>query len=174
MKKFSRAVLAASVSVTLSLSVVVPAQAETGASYEEVTTSTVSSTFDTEDPEAGLSSELDVESSSKEEDDAEFEQSSQGERIALGLGISAALLAAIAGGVFWAVQQGIIPNPLPGMIPSPKAPAPAPKPAPAPAYYSRCADVWNALGRPIYPSDPGFRSKFDRDGDGVGCERDPR
>ena len=45
---------------------------------------------------------------------------------------------------------------------------------PAPASFTRCADVWNALGRPIYAGEPGFRSKFDRDGDGVGCERDPR
>ncbi|HIX79945.1 MAG TPA: excalibur calcium-binding domain-containing protein [Candidatus Corynebacterium faecipullorum] len=37
-----------------------------------------------------------------------------------------------------------------------------------------CADVWNALERPIYPSDQGFLSKFDDDGDGVGCEIDPR
>src|SRR5699024_6900185 len=61
------------------------------------------------------------------------------------------------------------------------APAPAPKTNPAPVHrpapavgYQNCVDVWNKLGRSIYPRDAGFQSKFDRDGDGVGCERDPR
>ena len=39
-----------------------------------------------------------------DEDDAEFQQSSEGEMIALGVGITAAVLAAAAGGVYWAVQ----------------------------------------------------------------------
>src|SRR5699024_3026170 len=111
--------------------------------------------------------------------------------------VIAGVAAAIGGGVHWAVQQRIIPNPLPGIMPNPAAPkkpqvkkavakpAPAPKPAPkakpapvrraAPAVaYQNCTDVWNRLGRSIYPRDAGFQSKFDRDGDGVGCERDPR
>ncbi|WP_080796484.1 hypothetical protein [Corynebacterium pacaense] len=39
-----------------------------------------------------------------------------------------ALIAAVGGGALWAVQQGLIPNPLPGVIPGPPAPAPAPEP----------------------------------------------
>ena len=109
-----------------------------------------------------------------------------------------ALAGLIAGGVYWAVQQRMIPNPLPGIIPNPPAPAPAPAPGPAPApapaprpapapprvmapaparvtaSYANCTAVWNSIGRPIRSGDPGFMSKFDRDGDGVGCERDPR
>ena len=109
--------------------------------------------------------------------------------------VIAGVAAAIGGGVHWAVQQRIIPNPLPGIIPNPPAPkkpqvqkavakpapAPAPKANPAPVHrpapavgYRDCKDVWNKLGRSIYPRDAGFQSKFDRDGDGVGCERDPR
>ena len=95
------------------------------------------------------------------------------------------VLGLIGGGIFWALQQNLInipglpnpfapkPAPAPAPAPAPQPvpkPAPAPAPQPAPASYGRCLDVWNALGRPIYPSDPGFRSKFDRDGDGVGCE----
>lgn len=34
--------------------------------------------------------------------------------------------------------------------------------------------VWNALNRPIYRNDAGYRSAHDRDNDGVGCETDPR
>ena len=109
--------------------------------------------------------------------------------------VIAGVAAAIGGGVHWAVQQRIIPNLLPGIIPTPPAPkkpqvqtavakpapAPAPKTNPAPVHrpapavgYQNCVDVWNKLGRSIYPRDAGFQSKFDRDGDGVGCERDPR
>ncbi len=40
--------------------------------------------------------------------------------------------------------------------------------------YKNCTDVWNKLGRPIYPSDPGWQQKFDADKDGVGCEVRPR
>lgn len=121
------------------------------------------------------------------------EGSSDAEIIA-GVVVIAGVAAAIAGGLHWAVQQRIIPNPLPGIIPNPPAqkkasvnkpvakpapkkvvakPAPSPNPAPS-ATYKNCTDVWNKLGRSIYRNDPGFQSKFDRDGDGVGCERDPR
>lgn len=55
------------------------------------------------------------------------------------IGVVAAI-AVLAGGAFWAIQQGLIPNLAPGLIPGPApkpaprpAPAPAPKPAPAPA-----------------------------------------
>lgn len=37
-----------------------------------------------------------------------------------------------------------------------------------------CKDVWDKLGRPIYPSDPGWQQEFDADKDGVGCEVRPR
>lgn len=68
------------------------------------------------------------------------------------------------------------------------APQPAPAPAPivetAPAesveeaaeqpaqnvYYQNCTAVKAAGAAPIYPGDPGFQSKFDRDNDGIGCE----
>lgn len=107
---------------------------------------------------------------------------------------------AIAAGVTWAVGQGLIPNPLPGIIPGPPAPAPepapapvpvaAPEPAPAPApapvaaqapapapvstAYPNCRAVWDALGRPIRSYEDGFQSKLDADGDGIGCESRPR
>lgn len=112
-------------------------------------------------------------------------------------------IAALAGGAFWAIQQGLIPNPAPGLIPGPApkpapapaprpapkpAPAPAPKPAPRPApaparpapapapakTYANCRAVWNDLGRPIRRNEPGYGSHLDRDGDGVGCEKRPR
>lgn len=41
------------------------------------------------------------------------------------------------------------------------------------ATYANCLEVWNALGRPITKNDPGYSKKFDRDGDGVGCENPP-
>ncbi|MDR1188571.1 MAG: excalibur calcium-binding domain-containing protein [Bifidobacteriaceae bacterium] len=44
-------------------------------------------------------------------------------------------------------------------------------------YYENCADVWNRLGRPITPDDPGYRAghgALDANGDGEGCETDPR
>ena len=140
-------------------------------------------------------------------DPNKVEEGSSDLEIIAGVAVIAGVVAAIAGGVHWAVQQRMIPNPLPGIIPNPPAPKkaavkkavakPAPKPAakpvakPAPAKqavakpapaprpaqtatYKNCTDVWNKLGRSIYARDAGFQSKFDRDGDGVGCERDPR
>src|SRR5699024_7218793 len=86
--------------------------------------------------------------------------------------VIAGVAAAIAGGVHWAVQQRIIRSPPPGIMPTPPAPKrprvqravakPAPGPAPkanpapvrrpAPAVgYQSCTDVWNKLGRSIYP-----------------------
>jgi endonuclease YncB( thermonuclease family) len=47
------------------------------------------------------------------------------------------------------------------------APAPAP---PAAVYYQNCTEVRAAGAAPIHAGDPGWQSKFDRDGDGVGCE----
>lgn len=43
--------------------------------------------------------------------------------------------------------------------------------------YANCREVWDVLGRPIYPSDPGYTAgprKLDGNSDGVGCEQDPR
>ncbi|MPY11198.1 DUF1524 domain-containing protein [Arthrobacter sp. KR32] len=52
----------------------------------------------------------------------------------------------------------------------PVAPAPAPvAPAPAPVY-ANCDAVRAAGAAPIYAGTPGFQPKFDRDGDGVGCD----
>ena len=62
-------------------------------------------------------------------------------------------------------------KPAPPKTVSPPKPTPPPVAAPV---YANCTDVWNRLGRSIYPSDPGFQAKFDRDGDGIGCEEDPR
>jgi beta-lactam-binding protein with PASTA domain len=53
------------------------------------------------------------------------------------------------------------------------AAAPAPGPAPAPpasAYYANCDAVRAAGAAPIHRGDPGYSSKLDRDGDGIGCE----
>jgi Excalibur calcium-binding domain/Protein of unknown function (DUF1524) len=51
---------------------------------------------------------------------------------------------------------------------------PAPQPAPAsPAgvtYYANCTAVRAAGAAPIHRGDPGYASKLDRDGDGIGCE----
>lgn len=74
------------------------------------------------------------------------------------------------------------PKPAPAQKPVVAKPAPVKRPAPAkrPApvrpqnvYYANCKDVWNRLGRPIYQRDAGFSGRFDRDGDGVGCEKRP-
>ncbi len=54
--------------------------------------------------------------------------------------------------------------------PEPVQEAPAPEPAPQPVYYANCDAVRAAGAAPIRPGDPGFQKKFDRDGDGVGCE----
>lgn len=53
------------------------------------------------------------------------------------------------------------------------APAPAPVPAlspPSDVRYANCDDVRAHGADPIYPGDPGWQEKFDRDNDGVGCE----
>ncbi|MGO2539970.1 MAG: GmrSD restriction endonuclease domain-containing protein [Specibacter sp.] len=53
---------------------------------------------------------------------------------------------------------------------APAAPAPLVE-APAPdAYYQNCSAVRAAGAAPILAGQPGFQSKFDGDGDGVGCE----
>lgn len=37
-------------------------------------------------------------------------------------------------------------------------------------YYSRCAEARAAGAAPIYRGEPGYRSKLDRENDGVACE----
>ncbi|MGX7349730.1 thermonuclease family protein [Dolosicoccus paucivorans] len=37
-------------------------------------------------------------------------------------------------------------------------------------YYKNCSEVRAAGAAPIYPGDPGWDPKFDRDNDGIGCE----
>ncbi|GAA4663097.1 GmrSD restriction endonuclease domain-containing protein [Arthrobacter cryoconiti] len=76
------------------------------------------------------------------------------------------------------------PPPAPAPAPAP-APQPAPAPVPAPAvapiapappaigpqpFYKNCSAVRAAGKAPIHKGDPGFLSKFDGDGDGIGCE----
>ncbi|WP_245531661.1 excalibur calcium-binding domain-containing protein [Corynebacterium capitovis] len=63
----------------------------------------------------------------------------------------------------------------------PAALVPAPAPATAPqraqttsASYANCTAVWNAIEGPIYAGQDGYGSHLDKDGDGVGCEKDPR
>lgn len=76
----------------------------------------------------------------------------------------------------------ILPPPAP-LAPAPPVEVPVEAPAPeleapapfvdAPAsdvYYQNCAAVKAAGAAPIYAGQPGFAAKFDRDGDGVGCE----
>jgi len=58
----------------------------------------------------------------------------------------------------------------PTPIPLPPTPVPPPAPIPAPASFQNCTDVRNAGRAPIYRGEPGFRDRFDRDGDGIGCE----
>ena len=152
-------------------------------------------TVDT-DTDASISSELSSGTSSGSSEDSEDSDLSNRD-IILGIAAIAAVGGLIAGGVHWAVQQRMIPNPLPGIIPNPPAPAPqpvAPAPAPAPApqavapqavapapapvqtnrTYKNCTEVWNVLGRSIRQSDPGYGTHLDRDRDGIGCESRPR
>jgi hypothetical protein len=37
-------------------------------------------------------------------------------------------------------------------------------------YYENCSAARAAGAAPIYAGEPGYRSKLDRDGDGVACE----
>lgn len=47
-------------------------------------------------------------------------------------------------------------------------------PVPAVVTYENCAAVWASLGHPIHRGDPGYNSDLDTDGDGIGCEQQPR
>lgn len=76
----------------------------------------------------------------------------------------------------------ILPPPAPlAPVPPVEVPVQAPAPeleAPAPflegpasdVHYQNCAAVRAAGAAPIHAGQPGFAAKFDRDGDGVGCE----
>ncbi|MCU1562110.1 MAG: hypothetical protein JWN05_489 [Arthrobacter sp.] len=65
-------------------------------------------------------------------------------------------------------------QPLPAQPAAPaSAPAPVPAqlaPVPAAAYYANCAAVRAGGASPLRVGQPGYSSKLDRDGDGVGCE----
>lgn len=67
-----------------------------------------------------------------------------------------------------------VPEPAPVYIaePEPEYVPPAPAAAAVPSYvsYANCAAVRAAGAAPIYAGDPGYSSKLDRDGDGLGCE----
>jgi hypothetical protein len=68
------------------------------------------------------------------------------------------------------VQQAApAPGLVPAQAPAPVAPVPV-APVPAAAYYANCAAVRAAGAAPIRAGQPGYSSKLDRDGDGVGCE----
>ncbi|MGO4807592.1 DUF1524 domain-containing protein [Arthrobacter sp. 2MCAF15] len=64
-----------------------------------------------------------------------------------------------------------VPAPAPAPAQVQMAPAPAPAQAPAATVsYANCAAVRAAGAAPIRAGQPGYSSKLDRDGDGVGCE----
>jgi endonuclease YncB( thermonuclease family) len=67
------------------------------------------------------------------------------------------------------VQPVPVATPAPAPVPA-AVPASAPVPAPTGVYYKNCTEVRAAGAAPIHPGDPGWQSKFDGDGDGVGCE----
>jgi micrococcal nuclease len=77
----------------------------------------------------------------------------------------------------------VTPTPKPVSKPVQKpTPKPAPKPEPKPkqetqpepetnyVYYANCSEAKSAGAAPLYEGDPGYRSKLDRDKDGVACE----
>ncbi|WP_278314951.1 GmrSD restriction endonuclease domain-containing protein [Lolliginicoccus levis] len=63
------------------------------------------------------------------------------------------------------------PEPEPVYTPAPE-PVYTPPPAPAPSsvYYANCSAVKAAGAAPIRIGEPGYSTKLDRDGDGIGCE----
>lgn len=76
------------------------------------------------------------------------------------------------------VSVPVAARPAPPAKPAPaptEAAAPEPAPVPAPAqdanvFYQNCSAVRASGAAPIRVGDPGWDTKFDRDGDGVGCE----
>ena len=148
--------------VVLSCGVVSPASAQNLAQpiSEDSTTAAVTNPVDEENSEADEDPEN---SGEAEEPDLEV-------IIGSVVGV-AALIGLIGGGVYWAVQQRMIPNPprRVALAPAPK-PAPAPAPAPAAAYFRNCSAARAAGQAPLYRGEPGYRSALDRDNDGVACE----
>ena len=148
--------------VVLSCGVVSPASAQNLAQpiSEDSTTAAVTNPVDEENSEADEDPE-----NSGEAEEPELE-------VIIGSVVGvAALIGLIGGGVYWAVQQRMIPNPprRVALAPTPK-PAPAPAPAPAAAYFRNCSAARAAGQAPLYRGEPGYRSALDRDNDGVACE----
>ena len=148
--------------VVLSCGVVSPASAQNLAQpiSEDSTTAAVTNPVDEENSEADEDPE-----NSGEAEEPELE-------VIIGSVVGvAALIGLIGGGVYWAVQQRMIPNPprRVALAPTPK-PAPAPAPAPAAAYFRNCSAARAASQAPLYRGEPGYRSALDRDNDGVACE----
>jgi hypothetical protein len=98
----------------------------------------------------------------------------QAEKNAMATVLSTCANEGLPGGV---VAQVVVTPPAAEPVPAPPPPAPAPAPVPVPApapapsaAYANCDAVRAAGAAPIHPGDPGWQNKFDRDGDGVGCE----
>ena len=148
--------------MVLSCGVVSPASAQNLAQpiSEDSTTAAVTNPVDEENSEADEDPE-----NSGEAEEPELE-------VIIGSVVGvAALIGLIGGGVYWAVQQRMIPNPprRVALAPTPK-PAPAPAPAPTAAYFRNCSAARAAGQAPLYRGEPGYRSALDRDNDGVACE----
>ncbi len=56
------------------------------------------------------------------------------------------------------------------VVKAPPVQPPVVQPQQATVFYQNCSAVRAAGAAPIYVGQPGFEAKFDRDGDGVGCE----
>jgi hypothetical protein len=69
-----------------------------------------------------------------------------------------------------AVPVAVAPAPAPKHKSAPVKEAPAQAPAGGNVFYQNCTAVKDAGAAPIRAGDPGWDTKFDRDGDGVGCE----
>lgn len=67
------------------------------------------------------------------------------------------------------VQEAPVPAAPAPVAPAPVAPAPVPA-APAEVDYANCTAVREAGAAPIRLGQPGYSTKLDRDGDGIGCE----
>ncbi|MGP6173717.1 excalibur calcium-binding domain-containing protein [Corynebacterium sp. A21] len=143
-----KTLLALTVAASVIISTVVPAAAQTqeldSGNPAETSLSAELSSGSSESTEGDLGDEdedaaaLSSGSSAGSSENTEDSVGSEGEIGAVIIGVAA--IAAVAGlvgaGVTWAVQERLIANPLPGIIPSPAPvvhnPAPAPAPTPAP------------------------------------------
>lgn len=143
-----------------------PASAQTSA-IMSAQLSTEAFSSNSTDPESELSNGSSSESST---DATESDPGSSDSELTAVIGVLA-VAGLIAGGLYWAVQQHIIPNPLPGIIPGPPAPQSAPAPANNYVYYKNCAAVRAAGKAPLYRGQPGYEApRLDRDHDGIACE----